>query len=242
MLPVLLPWLAVLGLLLLRPNRTAQAWWIWLPLLIVFGVELGLRAALDGSLPTEVLDVFCQVARALAFGLAAVWLASPLLAANSRFFTFLKMLLVQAGFTLLAFASGQDWGGAGAEVLAALIYLGVFVLVLVAALNLAGRSCRHRFHPVGLSLHLLGWLAVCFAVMSLPFAIFALIAGGGQVWAAFGIAILVSVAVQFALLLPFLILSFANDFHRKRLRQRLLRETPGAPPVLMPMPTPTPAT
>jgi hypothetical protein len=30
--PQLLPWLAILALLMLKPNRRASAWWIWAPL------------------------------------------------------------------------------------------------------------------------------------------------------------------------------------------------------------------
>jgi hypothetical protein len=241
MLPEVFPWLALLGLFLLKPNRSARAWWIWLPLLVVFAVELGLSVVLNGLLPSEVLDIFCQVARALAFGIAAVWLASPFLGGNSRFLTSLKMLLVQASFSLFTYICRQDWEGASGEIVAGLIYLGIFVLGLVAALSLAGRTCRRHFHPLGLSLCLFGWLIVCFVVMSFPFAIFAFVEAGGQVWVALGIAILISVGVQFALVLSFLILSFKNSFYRERLRQLLKLETPSVPPVLTSTPTPAPA-
>lgn len=242
MLPELLPWLAVLGLLLLKPNRSAHAWSIWLPLLAVIAMELGLREAFDGSLPATILDALCDVGRALAFGLAGVWLAAPFLGGNSRFMVFLKILLVLAPFALLACAGRQGGSEAGGEMFAALITLGLFALTLVTALSLAGHSCRHRFHPVGLVLALLGWLAVCCTAISLPFAVFSGFAAHREAWAILGIAILVSVAAQFAVSLPFIILSFTHSFYRERLRQLLRLERPDAPPVPAPTPPPAPAT
>ena len=135
--PLLLPWLAILGLLMLASNRCANAWWIWLPLGGVCVVELVMPAAL-GSLPSEVVDVFSRVARSLAIGMAAVWLTAPHLASRARFLTFLKMLGVQGSFSLLAYATGLDWEESGFEDFGALIYLGAFFLALVASLNLAG--------------------------------------------------------------------------------------------------------
>ena len=38
LMPQFLPWLAILALLLLKPNRCASAWWIWVPLACVAGV------------------------------------------------------------------------------------------------------------------------------------------------------------------------------------------------------------
>ena len=35
--PQFLPWLAMLGLLALKPNRGWSAWWIWLPLACLAG-------------------------------------------------------------------------------------------------------------------------------------------------------------------------------------------------------------
>ncbi len=242
LLPELLPWLAVLCLLLLKPNRTAEAWWIWLPVFAILGVQWGARTALDGSLPSQFLELFCQVPRALVFGLAAIWLASPFLAGATRFHTFFKLLPVYAGFTLVAHIGGQDWV-TGGEAVAALIYLGVFVLVFAIALILAGRNCRDRFHPVRFSLCLLGWMTAGFVAVLLPFAVFALIAQGAQMWAPFGIAILASTAVQMVISFPFLLLSFTNHFYRARLRQLLGQENPGVPPVFTTeMPTPTAVT
>ena len=53
--PQLLPWLAILALLALKPNRGWSAWWIWLPLA---GLAAGchcLQLALQGS-PTDAAE------------------------------------------------------------------------------------------------------------------------------------------------------------------------------------------
>ena len=83
---------------------------------------------------------------------------------------------------------------------------------------------------------------VCFAAICLPFAVFGSIAGGAEIWLRLGMAILVSVAIQFVLVFPFLLLSFTNNFYRERLKQLLLLARPEPPPVLTPTPTPAPAT
>jgi len=238
--PLFLPWLAILGLLMLTPNRSGNAWWIWLPLGGVFAVELLMPMAL-GSIPSQVLDLFSQVARSLGIGMAAVWLTSPYLAGHARFVNFLKMLGVQGAFSLLALAPGLDWGDAGFEILGALVYLGVLILVLVAGLNLAGFSCRRRFHPVRLLLWLLVWLTAGITTVILPFATVALFGGAGEIWMQVGTVILVAVGVAFVLLLPFLVLSFANNFYRERLRHLLRMESAEVPPVLT-FPPPPPVT
>ncbi len=72
--PLLLPWLAILGLLVLKPNRCAAAWLIWLPLGCVIAFTLALLPILPAG-----TDFFLDVIAALAVGLAAVWLLSDYL-------------------------------------------------------------------------------------------------------------------------------------------------------------------
>ena len=64
--PLLLPWLAMLGLLALKPNRCAAAWWIWLPLGCVIAFTLALLPVLPSG-----ANFFLDVIAALAVGLAA---------------------------------------------------------------------------------------------------------------------------------------------------------------------------
>jgi hypothetical protein len=240
MVPPLLPWLGVFLLLMLRSNREAKAWWIWAPLVCVFAVKFAVQATL-ASLPSEFLDAFCQVTQAMAFGLAAIWLCSTHLESKVRFLTSLKMFMALGGFGLLAYVTGQDWSEAGGQQYAALLYLGIFALALVTALSLAGFSCRRHFQSARLLIWLIVWLAAAFAVVILPFMLFVLFAGGGDVLVAFGGAVLVSTLVAFAVLLPFLILSFANVLFRERLCRLLRMELQPSPPLLATA-TPVPAT
>jgi len=229
--PKLLPWVMVLLLLALRANRNLRAWLIWLPLVASLAVQAGLGVAL-GFIPSEPLDMLCQVVLSLAFGAAALWLTFPCLTSRYRFLAFLKAMLVLGFAASLAFATGQDWADVGGEVIAGFVAVGMLALVTAAALTLSGRNCRRRYHPLRLSLWLVVWLAVGAIVVLTPFAVFAALTAGVEAAAGFGAAILAGVAVAFGSLLPFLLLSFANLFYRERLKQWLLVEVATSPPVL----------
>lgn len=94
--------MGILCLLVFRPNRSAQAWWIWVPLGCLAGVAGRLPSILV-SLPSSMLGIFQEALGVLAFGLAAVWLVSTYLGPRHRFVTFLGFLL---GWIGLAFVAG----------------------------------------------------------------------------------------------------------------------------------------
>lgn len=240
LLPVLLPWLGILLLLALRPNRTAAAWWIWIPLGCVFLVDAGMGVLL-GFVPSEAVDLFRQVVRALTFGAAAVWLVAPFLGGRFRFLVFMKMLMVQAGVGLLLWMLHQDWSEFERDQMAVLLALGMLSLVVVGALCMAGFNCRHAFRPGHFLLWLLLWLLLGVALVLLPFALVATIGQGAEVLLPFGISTLVGAGACFALLLPFLVVSLANDFHRERIRVMLRMGVVAAPPLLVPVGAPAPA-
>ena len=101
LMPQVLPWLAILALLLLKPNRRASAWWIWVPLACVASVANAPQSLLE-LLPSSQLEMFLELIGALGFGLAAVWLLSSYLGWKHRMLAFLGILLAQAVFSLLA--------------------------------------------------------------------------------------------------------------------------------------------
>jgi len=227
--PLLLPWLAILGLLALKPNRCAAAWLIWLPLGCVIAFTLAPLPILPSG-----TDFFLDVIAALAIGLAAVWLLPDSLGRPHRF-TFLRILLALAGFSALAAAS-KGWSLMTTELLQVAILLAMGVLASSLALSLAGLICRGRYRPLGLYLWLFILLAVGWLVITAPFFLFALIASGGRIaWSEFFVPVLAVATVNFATLLPFLILSSASPFFRERLKA-LLRVKPEAPPVIVPLP------
>ena len=225
--PLLLPWLVILGLLTLKPNRCAAAWLIWLPLGCVFAFTLSPPA----FLPTGT-NFFLDVIAALAIGLAAVWLLSNYLRQQHRLLTFLCVLPALAGFSVLAAAAKQGLNLLGIESLQVGIVLAVGILASAAALSLAGLICRSRYRPLGLYLWLFILLAGFWLVIAMPFFLIAMLSSGGNIpWSEFFIPVLAVATANFATLLPFLILSSASPFFRERLKA-LLNVKLETPPVL----------
>ena len=235
LLPPLLPWLAILGFLALKPNRGWSAWWIWVALasLAVGGpwLQLGLP-----RLPDDVVSVFIDVPRALTFGLAALWLLAPYVGRGRRFGTFLRMLCVLAVFGAFSFAVTAGWSEGAAARLAAMpgggfpaiaawaggvtqmVLLTTLALVITTAMALNGLVCRGRSLP-WLCLGFAGsLLAVLFAAVALVYVFVRVTSPGGEPSFSFlGIGLLVSV-LSLATLLPFLVLSFASALFRERLK------------------------
>jgi hypothetical protein len=100
------------------------------------------------------------------------------------------------------------------------VRVAVLGTILALALHLAGLTCRGRCGWVRLSVRLLLSVLSCWVVVLM-------FAEVGPLWAR-AKALLALVTGSFALLLPFLVLSFVNGFFRDRLRQVLrLQEPPG---------------
>lgn len=226
--PLVLPWLLILALLLFRANRSGAAWLIWLPLVIVSALNLA-------HLPSSPGDEFLDLVGALAIGLAAVWLLADYLRRRHRLLTFLCVLPVLAGFSGLGFACSQGASLLSAEGWALLIALGLGALVLSAALILTGWVCRIRYRPLALYAWLLPLLALLWLLLAAPFVGFAMLNAGGRIgWGDFFAPLLVVVAITFATLLPFLLLSSACPFFRQRLKT-LLHVKAEAPPLVAPL-------
>ncbi len=231
--PLLLPWLIILVLLVLKSNRCAAAWLIWLTLGCVIAFT---QSSLAMLLPSGT-GFFLDAIAALAFGLAAVWLLSNYLRRQHRLLTFLCLLLALAVFSGLAAGAKQGLSLLAVESLQIGIVLAIGVLASAVALNLAGLTCRSGYRLLGLYAWLLILLAVVWLVLAAPFFLIALIASGGRIaWGEFFVPVLAVAMVNYATLLPFLILSSASPFFRERLKA-LLHVKPEAPP---PLNTPLP--
>jgi hypothetical protein len=250
--PQLLPWLAILALLALKPNRGWAAWWIWLPLASLAAgchcLELAFQGSPDG-VPASALEVLVQVPVALAFGLAALWLLAPGLGRRHRFRTFLGILLVLVAFIVFSFAAAVSWGLAmepvaslldprhcAATASAGVAALPFFVpLVLpapgvAAALVLCGLACRKRHRPLGLCVWLfMSLLAVWIAGSGLVYLAWRTASPGSVEYAPFLLIALLLAAGTFITMLPFLILSLISPLFRERLKA-LLQVKPAAPP------------
>jgi hypothetical protein len=226
--PRLLPWLGVLVLLALPANRTAKAWWIWVPLLVVTVSGTLFRPLLE-FIPSSVFALFCLAFNSLAFGVAGVWLLAPHLNHRLRFLVFLKMIGVVAGISTVAYLVRADWD-APAEAVGFLLFLAICVLIAVTGLALAGWLCRGRYRPVDLAL----WLAVAVAVLWLlvasPFVLLASAAGNTGDWIELAQILLYFGGATYTVVVSFLVLAFANCQYRERLRALLHLHEPGTTP------------
>lgn len=230
--PVVLPWLALLPLLALKRNRQARAWWIWVPLVVLVGVVTCAGSLLD-FIPSMPLDMFCESFRALAFGLAAVWLLSFYLGQVPRVVGFLGILLTLAVFSGIAFVVRQDFGDW--EWTPGLLVLAFCVGSLALSILLAGLMCRRRYRPTQFSAWLFVWILVAWIVITSPFFLFALSQGlsGGDEVLEFWLMVLGFAVASFLTVLPFLVLSFVNSFFGEQLKI-MLRPQPEAPPPIIP--------
>ena len=219
-LPQLLAPFALLLLLLPKRNRSVQALWVAAPMALSLVVASLLWAipGVGSDAPAGLFEVF----GATAFGLVAVWLLSPYLKRPHRFLTFLGILVTMELVGVLLYVIERQWSRYSVP-MEMLIGVALFGSLMSMAIILAGRSCRGRFGRVRLSLWSLvwivaGWLAF-FVVMSVT-------AGHGP-WLQMALAWLMVSGVTFGLLLPFLVLSFANGFYRERLKELLRLEDPA---------------
>ncbi|MCX6903434.1 MAG: hypothetical protein NTW03_08155, partial [Verrucomicrobia bacterium] len=167
----------------------------------------------------------------------------PYLARSHRLLTFLCIPATLAISSLLVFSVRQDWGGELiAEAIPVAVVLSLSVFVISVAMLAAGWVCRRCYRPFALVLWLSVALIVIWFVVAAPFFVVALIASGGQVpWVQFLSGILVMAGVSLAVLLPFLVLSFANFLFRERLKGLLNLQTAVLPPVVPLTPTASPA-
>jgi len=240
--PSLVPWLGILLLLLLRANRSAQAWLIWLPLVAVVLLRSAVRPVLDFA-PSEVVGVFSDAIDALAFGVAALWLAGQPFSRWHRLVGFLGILGILAVAGIACVIVGQASDSTWETVLPTAFLVTFSVLVVSVALSLAGLCCRRRYRPAALFLWLMLWLPAVSVMLAAPFFVFGMVVSGGEApWGEFIAGILLLAAVCLATLTPFLVLSSANAFFKGRLRALLRLGQIEGPPMLVPAPTVSPQT
>ena len=150
-------------------------------------------------------------------GLAAVWLMMPYLGSRHSVATFFKTLPLMACFSLLAFVPSLLWGEGGwidfRPPLAA--YLAVASLSATLTLIFTGRSLHSRFGRMRFVRWLAFWALVAWVAVATPFLIYGLRTGNIELGPALFV-MLCSAAVTLALLLPFVLLSFAQPFYRAR--------------------------
>ena len=213
-LPQFLPALALLLFLLPKRNRPLQTLWFAAPLVLTLTLE-PLFWAIPG-IASGAADGLREILHAVPFGLAAVWLLSPYLKARNRVLTFLGMLATMVLFSLFVCAVRRQWDGDQGPTIM-LVGMAVVGLGLILAVNLAGWSCQGLYGRRRLSLWLILWIM---AVWLAVFIAMSMIERPGPLLE-MATAFAIFCAVSFGLLLPFLLLSFANAFYRDRLKEVL---------------------
>ncbi len=239
--PQALPWLAILALLMLKPNRCAAAWWIWVPLGCVAGVASA-PTALGLVEFSELNAIVLEWPAGLGFGVAAVWLLSSYLGWKPRLRALGGMLLAQVVFSALAFWARGGWEEFMVEIVEGVgMGMGVSVLVIAVALTLAGLACRGRYGWLRLSLWLVAALGAVWLLVGGPLfpLILILLQSSESAREIFGL-LGMAAAITFGVLLPFLVLSFRNDFYRDRLKSLLHLGGEAAPPMTAPPMPPVP--
>ncbi|MCX6923213.1 MAG: hypothetical protein NT154_08400 [Verrucomicrobia bacterium] len=245
-LPVLLPWLAVLVLLALPSNRNPRAWWIWAPLIGLALLGAGLDAAAEAASEEEIC-YSVQTAGAAAFGLATLWLLGSALARRCRALAITFIALAYATISLLAFIASPVWEQMSITVSwdsesfwYLLLFWVVSGVVFAGALNLTGRICRRRFSRTRVSLWLPIWLWVMWMLAgSVVICVERVVFGGYLQWRSLLVVPIVLSLVSFAVILPFLILSFCTCFYRERFKDLLRLPAVEAAPPAPPPPVPS---
>ena len=226
--PRAVPWLAVLGLLLFKPNRCRQAWWVWLPLLAIAGLGLGAGKYAWAS-DTEMRETFQSMVMALGFGWAGLLLLATSAAWPRRLGRFGCLLFGLSIVALPGLAFSRNWGQGMFSDLTDLVsgvLLQFLVFGLAAALSLAGWSVRRRFTVPRLLGRCALWLIVVWLVLAIPCATLNALGRGEAlpgVLVTVGMASLVSLVVA----LPFLALAAANSLYRQRLQQLVVPPEPA---------------
>ena len=227
---LIIPLLLLLPLFLFRPNRAAEAWWIWLPVVIADLVVVGVVALL--------IDEDISVWRAVhpfLIGLAAVWLLTPYLKSRYRIVMFIKTLPVLAAFSLLAYVPTLLEASSGWLDLRSYfaVLLGFASLAAALALVLAGLAVRRRFGRIRFLCWLAVWTVLAWTAITAPFVVFALF-GSRPEWWEFVVSVLVVSGFMLLLFLPLVLLSFFQPFYRARFAQWLnlpQRDTAAGIPV-----------
>ena len=219
--PLVLPWLCVLLLMMIQPNRTRQAWAIWLPLACIVGLEIGARAWL-GFIPSASRDMLCDATEALAFGMAALWLLATGLNHRSRIAAAIRICLLLSIVSSTVFAVRQDWQASSGSGLQLALFVSLAAFLVALALTLAGWSSRKLYSAGRFAFLFVGFQTGLWAALMAGLFGYGSLSSGGQVpWAQVLAATAVPWSVCLTAALPFLFLAGLNSFFSERLRELL---------------------
>jgi hypothetical protein len=232
--PSLGVWALLVALLVLvKPNRHAQAWLIWLPILaVLLGWSMLTRLL---SLSPQTADPMGSFLTALAASWATVWLLAPWLARRRFPAAFAIALAAMLAVGGLYYYSVYGSSGDAELFMLGLLYA-VGVLSLLVATSLGAYFCRPSYEVRRFIAWSLLWTVVV-PVLSIPLVVL----GSALFWAAgtgefVGILLMALISslvgggvlgmAIYLLNLPFLVLAIRNPFFAARF-QETLRLTPA---------------
>jgi hypothetical protein len=214
--PAVLPWLAIVGLCLLKANRRPQAWLIGLPLAAVVGLAW-VSGPLVSLKEPELRRMLQLLLAAPAFGWAAALLLSERLPRGQTLAGFMGLLVCLGALSLLALAARGDWQSADFLSTLCAVALPFVTFALAAAASLAGWSCRRGFTGLRFSLWLLVWLVTVWVAMTVPLVVLRWVSEAGELGSVLALAA-GCLVVSLAMFLPFLALCLASPLYRQRLQ------------------------
>jgi hypothetical protein len=226
-------------LVLVKSNRRAQAWLIWLPVLAVWlGWSMLARLLFMSAETAEPLGGFLT---ALAASWAAVWLLAPWLARRRILAGLALAMVAMLAVGGVYYASVYDFRSFGGPEFLSVLH-GVGALVLLVATVLGASRCHQAYQPRRFLAWLLLWMTVV-PLIVFPLVVLVTIVST-SIWAEGlpGLLELVSLVAMalissvigggvlgvalYLLNLPFLFLAMRNPFYRTRF-QDALRLTPA---------------
>ncbi|MCU0982894.1 MAG: hypothetical protein MUF25_27345 [Pirellulaceae bacterium] len=213
-------------LVLVKPNRRAQAWLIWLPVLAVsLGWSMLARLMF---LSAETAEPFGGFLTALAASWAAVWLLAPWLARRRMLAGLALAMVAMLAVGGVYYTSVCDFGSFGGPEFLSVLHVAGAVTLLVATV-LGAYRCRNAYRPRRFLAWLLLWMMVV-PMVSIPLVALVVMASG-LFWSdglmdflgAVAMTLLVSIIASgvlgvalYLLNLPFLFLAVRNPFYRMR--------------------------
>ncbi len=228
-------WAVLVSLLVLvKANRCAQAWLIWLPVLAVALAWSMLSRML--FLSPDAAEPFGDFLTTLAASWAAVWLLAPWLAPRHLlagvFLAVVAMLMVGGVY----YFSVYDFRSLDEPVVLSVLHV-AGALSLVVATVLAASRCRQAYRPRRFLAWLLLWMMVIPMVCT-PLVVLVMVGGFEGLLEVMNMALEMLVAsviagavlgvALYVLNLPFLFLAMRNEFFRARFLD-VLRLVPAIP-------------
>ena len=217
-----LPWVVVLGVLLLGPNRSRRAWMVLVPFISVLAV-LGVIRRLLGYSTQSGMDPLMDIGGMLSGTLAVIWLQSYVFGQFRAWRSVLTTLLLVVGMGIVGAVALNGWGfGGGRTAIETLVIYLLVSLIALGALTVSGR--RWRKHPRGCwgyGIRFLLWGVASGMALSLVFFLILVALGEGpSSWWGFVPQLLliggILGAATAAVTLPFVVLAFTSAFWRAR--------------------------